>query len=154
MKDKKLLFVCLGNICRSPTAEAVAVAELKKRGLNWFCDSAGTSGYHDGEKADPRSISHAAKRGYDVTSISRKVTVEDFKTFDHIYAMDRSNLENLKRICPQEYLHKLSVITDHCTIFKVTEVPDPYFGGADLFESVIDILEDSVGNAIEKIQNS
>lgn len=153
MKDKKLLFVCLGNICRSPTAEAVAVAIIKKRGLNWICDSAGTSGYHDGETADPRSISHAAQRGYDVTSISRKVTAQDFVTFDYIYAMDRSNLENLKRICPSEHLHKLSVITDFCTVHKVNEVPDPYYGGSDLFERVIDILEDSVTNAIHKIQN-
>ena len=154
MKDKKLLFVCLGNICRSPTAEAIAVAQIKKRGLNWFCDSAGTSGYHDGETSDSRSISHAAKRGYEITSISRKVTANDFRHFDWIFAMDRSNLENLKRICPAEYIVKLSVITDFCKVHKVNEVPDPYYGDPELFEKVIDILEDAIKGALDRVAES
>lgn len=155
MKDKKLLFVCLGNICRSPTAEAVAVHQLKQRGLHsWLCDSAGTSGYHDGETADPRTIAHAEKRGYDVTSISRKVTPHDFKTFDWIFAMDRSNLENLKRICPEEHLDKLVVITEFCKRYDVREVPDPYYSGPEIFECVIDILEDAVDGALDNILKS
>lgn len=149
---QRLLFVCLGNICRSPTAEAVAVYQLKQRGLNWICDSAGTSGYHDGETADPRTINHGAKRGYDVSSISRKVRFQDFKEFDWIFAMDRSNLENLKKICPAEYHSKLSVITDYCSKHKVGEVPDPYYAGPEMFEKVIDILEDAVSGMLNKIQ--
>lgn len=149
-RGMKLLFVCLGNICRSPTAEAVAVAQIKKQRLAWVCDSAGTSGYHDGETADPRSILHAKKRGYAVTSISRVVTKEDFHHFDLILAMDSSNLAHLRQRCPTpELLEKISLVTDYCSKFKVSGVPDPYYGGGKDFELVIDILEDAIHGLIE-----
>lgn len=148
----KLLFVCLGNICRSPTAEAVAVAEIKKRGLNWVCDSAGTSGHHDGESADPRSIRHGEMRGYNLTSISRGVTAHDFEHFDFILAMDSANLANLQKRCPKpEYQNKISLVTDYCSNFKVRGVPDPYYGSGQDFELVIDILEDAIKGLINRI---
>lgn len=151
MEKKKLLFVCLGNICRSPTAEAVAIAKLEQRGLLAHCDSAGTSGYHDGETSDPRSIRHAEKRGYKMISISRRVVDQDFKHFDFILAMDSSNLENLRRMCPDPQWHgKLVLITDYCRRHKVAGVPDPYYGSAKDFDLVIDILEDAVDGFLDR----
>lgn len=155
MKNHKFLFVCLGNICRSPTAEAVAAAKIQERGHLWICDSAGTSGYHDGETADPRSIRHAKDRGYNITSISRKVTDRDFHDFDWILAMDASNLENLMKMCPDPKLHaKIILITNFCQKHKVPGVPDPYYGSAKDFELVIDILEDAVEGLLNHVEST
>ena len=156
MEKKKILFVCLGNICRSPSAEAVFNGIIKKNGLadRFEVDSAGTSGWHAGEQADRRMQSHAIKRGYNLTSISRKFNPnDDFDHFDMIIGMDDSNIENLKRMARNgNDLKKIFKMTDFSSVFNYDEVPDPYYGGADGFELVLDLLEDSCRGLVEKIQ--
>jgi len=155
MEKKKILFVCLGNICRSPSAEAVFNGVIRKEGLaNQFeVDSAGTSGWHAGEPADQRMQSHAIKRGYNLTSISRKFILSDFDYFDLIVAMDDSNLENLKRMARnQKDQSKLCKMTDFSREFDYDEVPDPYYGGSAGFELVLDLLEDSCEGLLEKLK--
>ncbi len=141
----KILFVCLGNICRSPMAETVFKAQVKAAGLSadFEIDSAGTAAYHEGEKADARMRQHAQERGYNITSIARQVRPTDFSHFDKIIAMDDSNMENLKRICPPEHIHKLDKMTNFSQNMVYDSVPDPYYGGAAGFELVIDLLEDA-----------
>jgi len=143
---KRVLFVCLGNICRSPSAEAVFkhLVEEKEKSSNFFIDSAGTSAWHAGEKADARMRQHAKKRGINLTSISRKFVVEDFDRFDYIIAMDRQNLEDMKQMARNKSdLDKLHMMTSFSKGFNYDHVPDPYYGGDDGFELVLDILEDA-----------
>lgn len=143
----KILFVCLGNICRSPSAEAVfrAYVEKKGGGSSYVIDSAGTSGYHAGEPADERMQRHAIKRNYQLTSISRPFDPQhDFDHFDLIIAMDQANLSELKYMARNaEDLSKLHLMTDFCTRFNYDKVPDPYYGGSQGFELVLDLLEDA-----------
>lgn len=147
-----ILFVCLGNICRSPTAEAIATKLLQEKNLDWFVDSAGTSGYHNGELSDPRSILYGKERGYNLTSVSRKLTDDDFKNFDWLVAMDENNFRDLKRVCPNPlYLEKIVLMTNYCTTHKCTGVPDPYYGEKSEFHQVIDILEDAVAGFINSL---
>lgn len=144
---KKILFVCLGNICRSPSAEAVFKGLVhKKRVQDKFeIDSAGTYGYHEGEPADRRMQSHAVKRGYNLTSISRPFDANtDWDRFDYILAMDDSNLRNLRAMGRNEDdLKKLFKMTDFSINFNYNEIPDPYYGGDQGFELVLDLLEDA-----------
>jgi len=153
MEKKKILFVCLGNICRSPSAEAVFTGIVKKKGeSNGFeIDSAGTSGWHAGEPADRRMQSHAIRRGYELTSISRKFDPHtDFDRFDMIVGMDDSNMEDLKRMARNaDDLKKLFKMTDFSRNFGYDEVPDPYYGGSDGFELVLDLLEDACEELLE-----
>jgi len=145
-KKIKVLFVCLGNICRSPSAEAVFKDFVRKKGEEelFEIDSAGTSAWHAGEKADLRMRKHARKRGINITSISRKFEIEDFDRFDYIVPMDRENLENLKKLARnQDDLNKLHMMTDFSVKFNYDYVPDPYFGGDTGFELVLDLLEDA-----------
>ena len=155
MEKKKILFVCLGNICRSPSAEAVFKGLVENRGLaqEFEVDSAGTSGWHAGEPADRRMQSHAVKRAYDLTSISRKFEPEfDFDHFDMIVAMDDSNLHNLKRMARNANdLQKLYKMTDFGQKYNYSEVPDPYYGGAEGFELVLDLLEEASEGLLKKI---
>ena len=138
----KVLFVCLGNICRSPTAEAVFRARAKQAGLELFIDSAGTSGWHIDEPPDPRSIEAGEARGYSFTGqASRKVTRADFGEFDHILAMDESNMAALKEICPESYLSRVRLFLDYAPKSSLREVPDPYYGGGDGFTRVLDLIE-------------
>ncbi len=143
---KNLLFVCLGNICRSPSAEGVMKALVEKEGLDdeFFIDSAGTAAYHEGERADSRMRQHASGRGYNLTSIARQVRESDFDKFDYIIAMDTQNYQNLHRMAGNEVQQKKIVkMTDFATSYQGDSVPDPYYGGADGFELVLDILEDA-----------
>ena len=146
-KSIRVLFVCLGNICRSPSAEAVMNAQVRDAGLGSVihCDSAGTSGNHDGETADPRSIMHGKKRNYDLSSISRKfIAHRDFSRFNCIIVMDDENLEDvLRQDLEKTYRSKVFKMTDFSSSKTHNFVPDPYYTGADGFETVLDILEEA-----------
>lgn len=155
MEKKKILFVCLGNICRSPSAEAVFTGIVKNRGLSHLfeIDSAGTSGWHAGEPADKRMKSHAVKRGYDLTSISRKFNPNfDFDYFDMIIGMDDENIQTLKKMSRNKSdLDKIHKMTDFRITGQYNEIPDPYYGGHEGFELVLDLLEDSCEGLLIKL---
>jgi protein-tyrosine phosphatase len=156
MKLTKVLFICLGNICRSPTAHAVFRHKAKQSGLNVEIESAGTSAYHVGSKPDSRSIKAGAKRSYEFSGIaSRQVIKEDFEYYDHILAMDTSNLKDLLAICPDEFKHKVALFLDHSPEFaEQQEVPDPYYGGSAGFEFVLDLVEDASDGLVQHILNN
>lgn len=163
---KKVLFLCLGNICRSPTAESIFRKKAHERGLQIEFDSAGTSSLHAGEKSDPRSIRHAKLRGYELTHLSRPLTISDFKNFDLILAMDESNIKNALKIAPKEFIKKLKLVTEYCkssdlnevtnpnysSISQYTHVPDPYYGDSADFNLVIDILEKCADEFFNKLK--
>lgn len=143
---KKILFVCLGNICRSCTAEEIMRTILNREGLdkNIKVDSAGLISYHQGEQADPRMRAHASRRGYHITHLSRPVRMSDFEEFDLILGMDDSNINRLHELAPSiETEEKIRRMTEYCNHMATDHVPDPYYGGAQGFENVIDILEDA-----------
>lgn len=154
MEKRKILFVCLGNICRSPSAEAVFRGLVKKAGRHdrFKIDSAGTSAWHAGEPADARMQKHALKRDYNLTSISRKFDPDaDFDYFDMIIGMDDENISALKSMArSQDDLQKIYKMTDFRKEWNYTEVPDPYYGGDAGFELVLDLLEDSCEGLLEK----
>ncbi len=140
-----VLFVCLGNICRSPTAHGVFQKMIDDRGLNHriSVDSAGTAGWHTGKAPDARSQRFALKRGYDLSDLrARQAIATDFDEFDVILAMDKQNLKDLQALCPSHF-------TGHLGLFlafgnsAVAEVPDPYYEGDDGFEKVLDLVEDA-----------
>ncbi len=152
----KVLFVCLGNICRSPSGEAVLNAKLEEHGLQdqVEVDSAGTSGYHTGEPADSRMQTHAQKRGYNLSSISRQIRSVDYDDFDFIIAMDQSNYRNLLNMAKtSEHRSKVALMTEFSEKLD-GDVPDPYYGGSMGFERVLDILEDCMEGLIEEIKDS
>lgn len=152
---KKILFVCLGNICRSSTAEEIMRHVVRKAGLEseFVLDSAGISNYHQGELPDARMRLHASRRGYELTHLSRPVTYQDFFEFDMIIGMDESNMDALHDRAPGiEEERKLFRMTDFCRHSEVDHVPDPYYGGAQGFELVLDILEDACAGLLEYIQ--
>jgi protein-tyrosine phosphatase len=156
MDDKvSVLFVCLGNICRSPSAEAVFNGVVKNAGLrnNFEVDSAGTSGWHEGGPADKRMQSHAIKRGFNLTSLSRKFIPDtDFDHFNYIIGMDDENMLNLKKVARTDAdLDKLHKMTDFSKNWDYEEVPDPYYGGDAGFELVLDLLEDACEGLLEKL---
>ncbi len=157
MEKKKILFVCLGNICRSPSAEAVMNAKIKQYGLEdkYIVDSAGITGYHEGEPADSRMKQHAIRRNYHLTSISRPVRPDvDFEDFDYIIGMDDQNIKDLKRLAGSDAsINKISRMTDYCERFVHDAVPDPYYGGATGFELVLDLLEDACEGLIKTLEN-
>ncbi len=141
-----ILVVCMGNICRSPTAEAVLRHKLRGAGLHdaVMVDSAGTHAWHAGSPPDARSVAHAARRGYDLTGLrAREVVEADFDQFDLILAMDWDNLAVLEERCPPPYRRKLGRLTEHCRLHDSPVVPDPYAGGAQGFEEVLDLVEDA-----------
>ncbi len=151
----KVLFVCMGNICRSPTAEAVFRALLEKHGLEKFiqADSAGTHGYHVGGEPDKRSQKAALKRGFDMSHLrARIVESKDFDEFDYIVAMDYDNLEDLKDISAPQYHSKISLLLDHDPNIEFVEVPDPYYGGLHGFDHVLNLVEAGSIALLEKIR--
>lgn len=135
-RPRKVLLVCMGNICRSPTAEEVLRVKARQAGLSIAFDSAGTENYHIGEPPDPRSVRHARSRGYDLTALrARQVHASDFQEFDLILAADEINLRELRRRCPQERHHRLALFLGDVAL------PDPYYGESDDFEKVLDLVE-------------
>ncbi len=151
---KKILFVCLGNICRSPAAEGILKNYIEKNNLNgkFQVDSAGILDYHEGENYDPRMIKHASKRGYDLIGNSRPFLQEDFEKYDLIITMDNeiyNSLESLSR--NNKYSDKIFKMTDFYSKNNFDEVPDPYYSGAEGFELVLDILEDSCKGLLNKL---
>lgn len=152
---KKIVFVCLGNICRSPSGEGVFKYLLKKRQLedNYFVDSAGTSAYHVGEKADSRMRKHALKRGYNLTSRSRQFIKDDLNNFDLIIPMDSSNFDDILHLAEDKHLKKVKLMTDFSSKYKGQDVPDPYYGGDSGFELVLDILEESCNGLLDYLEN-
>ena len=154
MGKTKILFVCLGNICRSACAEAVMKKVVTQRGMesDFEIDSAGLISYHSGEKADPRMRHHAAKRGIDITSIARKIATADFSHFDYIIGMDDDNIRRLLEIAPDEQSRqKISKMSDYCKTHRVNSVPDPYYGGDSDFELVLDLLDDACNGLLDRI---
>ncbi len=154
MKKISILFVCMGNICRSPTAEAVFHHQVQAAGLQHLIatDSVGTHDYHIGSPPDERSQAAARLRGYDMSRLrGRQVAVADFATFDFILAMDNYNLSLLQKKCPAEHLHKLGLFMEHSESFSEREVPDPYYGGDQGFNQVLDMVEDAAQGLLRKL---
>ncbi len=142
----KVLFVCMGNICRSPTAHGVFEHAVKQSGLSQqiAVESAGTHAYHVGEAPDPRSQKAAQKRGYDLSSqSSQKINKKDFLHYDIILAMDRDNYRNLLTLCPECHTDKLRLFMEFAPHMGIDEVPDPYYGGVNGFEKVLDMVEEA-----------
>ena len=156
MKKISVLFVCLGNICRSPAAEAIFINLLEKKGLTdgFIVVSAGTGSWHIGKKADSRMRIAAARRDINILSTARQITSKDFEEFNYILAMDDSNFRNIKDLknrTPSINFASIKKIQNFRSVFNEQEVPDPYFGGDQGFDNVLDILEDSVSGFLESI---
>jgi protein-tyrosine phosphatase len=155
--NKRILFVCMGNICRSPAAEGIAKKFLEKKGLDGTIeiDSAGTLDYHEGELPDPRMIKHASKRGYKLDSRARQFNPNnDFDHFDYIVTMDDDNYSEITSLDKKnKYKDKVYRMVSFGNKLKVNEVPDPYYSGSDGFEYVLDILEDSVDGLLKKVED-
>jgi protein-tyrosine phosphatase len=149
------MFVCLGNICRSPAAEAIFASKIQQHGLDekLHIESSGTSSAHVGEMADHRMREHASSRGYELSKKSQKFTEEDLIHYDYIVAMDKQNCVDIRALDNGDDLgDKLFLVTDFCSKFNHDEVPDPYYGEANGFDLVLDILEDATEGLVKKIE--
>jgi len=154
--ELRVLMVCTGNICRSPTAEGVLRAKLQKAGLHGrvVVDSAGTHGYHTSEAPDPRAIQHAAKRGYDIARLrARPVTPEDFTRFHWLLAMDEDHIQWLHKRKPEGTTARIELLMPYAQRFPdAREVPDPYYGPPAGFEQVLDLVEDACEGVLQRLQ--
>jgi len=157
MAEQRLLFVCLGNICRSPAAEGVFLHLIAREGLEdrFVVDSAGTGGWHVGNPADRRMRAAAERRGIHLPSRARQIDLADFSTFDRILTMDDDNLRNVcslaRELGERPGLARIEPMTSHCRHFSASEVPDPYYGGEQGFEHVLDLLEDACAGLLETL---
>ena len=154
---KRVLFVCLGNICRSPAAEGVFKKMVADRGLDGTlqADSAGTGDWHVGEPPDSRMREAALERGYELNGRGRQFTRWDFEDFDLILAMDRDNLRAIKSLDPSgKHVSKVRLFGDSVTSRSIRDVPDPYYGGPGGFEDVLDLIEEGCGNLVEELTTS
>lgn len=152
----RVLFVCMGNICRSPTAEGVFRHLVAQHGLSGQVeiDSAGTHDYHLGAPPDARAQAAAARRGYDLSALrARQVTAADFTRFDYLLAMDEDNLAILQRQCPETHRDRVRLFLDFAEGVSLREVPDPYYGGPQGFEEVLDLAENAAGGLLHHIKN-
>ncbi|WP_186425243.1 low molecular weight protein-tyrosine-phosphatase [Cupriavidus metallidurans] len=155
MKKCAILMCCMGNICRSPTAEGVLRAKLEAAGLADLVelDSAGTHDYHVGRAPDARSQRHALRRGYDLSALrARQVVVADFSRFDLVLAMDQANLSALRALHADAGADRLRLLMSFATQHNAEEVPDPYYGEGDGFERVLDYIEDACDGVIEMLR--
>ena len=151
----KILIVCMGNICRSPTGEAVFRAKVREAGLEKHVkvDSAGTHGFHAGEAPDARSQRAAKKRGYELDGlVARQIMKEDFTHYDLILAMDWDNHALLQQIAPRQFHHKIKLLMSFATEHESAVIPDPYYGGLDGFEVVLDYVEDASANLVDFVR--
>lgn len=149
-----VLFVCMGNICRSPAAEGVFLHLLAEAGLEdcFTVDSAGTGGWHVGHRADRRMLAAAERRGIHLPSRARQIEAADLQRFDHILTMDADNLAAVQRLESQAPgKARISPLIDHCRRLRSPEVPDPYYGGEDGFERVLDLLDDACAGLLEDL---
>ena len=152
----KILFVCMGNICRSPTAEGVFRAHARRHapGLDIEIDSAGTHAYHVGEPPDPRTIDAAARRGINLASLrARQVNADDFERFDLIVAMDRLNHATLLDRSPPEHHERIRTLLEFAGKTAPADVPDPYYGGAKGFDDVLDLVESAVEGLLAEVRH-
>jgi protein-tyrosine phosphatase len=155
MKHFSVLFVCMGNICRSPTADGVFRHMVAAQGLQdrVTVDSAGTHNYHPDSPPDPRSQEHAAKRGYDLSALrARQIQQADFEKFDLILAMDWDNLALVQDICPPQHQKKVRRLTEFCLTSDSSVVPDPYYDGPAAFEQVLDLVEDACQGLLQQVK--
>ncbi|AJC21860.1 low molecular weight protein-tyrosine-phosphatase [Pandoraea pulmonicola] len=155
MKRTSVLFICMGNICRSPSADGIFRHRLAEAGLSDLIevDSAGTHGYHLGHAPDVRTQAAAKRRGYDLSAlVARRVDADDFERFDWIVAMDEANVAELMARCPAGQRHKIVRLMDFATRHDATEVPDPYYGGEQGFETVLDYIEDGLDGLLERLK--
>lgn len=152
---RRVLMVCMGNICRSPTAEAVLRHRLQRAGLAGIeVDSAGTHAGHVGHQPDDRAIAHAGRRGYELAHLqARRVRNDDFEAFDLVVSMDDDNLASLQQICPPEAAHKLVLLLDFAPQADQPQVPDPYYGGPAGFERVLDLVEQGCDGLLQYLQS-
>ncbi|MEN9387547.1 MAG: hypothetical protein RLZZ255_523 [Cyanobacteriota bacterium] len=157
MAEQRLLFVCLGNICRSPAAEGVFLHLIAREGLEdrFVVDSAGTGGWHAGNPADRRMRAAAERRGIHLPSRARQIALADFTAFDRILTMDDDNLRNVRSLARElgerPGLARIEPMTSHCRLHQAREVPDPYYGGEQGFEQVLDLLEDACAGLLETL---
>jgi protein-tyrosine phosphatase len=152
-----VLFVCMGNICRSPTAEAVLRKLAEDAGLapQIQIDSAGTAGYHEGAPPDARAMAAATTRGFDLGGIrARKVIEKDFEAFDLILAMDMDNLAHLQQVAPQSSRAQLGLLLDYAPGLRGRAVPDPYYGGKNGFERVLDLVTEACAGLLDDLRRS
>ncbi len=150
----KVLVVCMGNICRSPTGEVVLRAKAARLGCQLEVDSAGTIDYHQGATPDSRAQTTGVTRGYDFSGIkARPIVADDFAYFDYILAADKHNLADLTRQCPTQYRHKLKLYLEFGSTEDM-EIPDPYYGGENGFEVVLDLIEDASDGFITYLQET
>ena len=153
---KKILFVCLGNICRSPAAEGIFKKKLKDRNLEnlFVVDSAGTGGWHVGNLADPRMREMASSRGIELTSRSRQIEENDLYEFDHILVMDKDNLHAVKSLTKNQWNSvnsKIKLILSYSENSQLDEVPDPYYGGPNGFDNVLDLLDNAIDGLLDSL---
>lgn len=153
----KVLFVCMGNICRSPSAHGVFQDLVNREGLKdrFEIDSCGTLDFHTGNSPDPRSQRTAKERGFDISHLrARQFNAQDFKYFDYVIAMDHDNLYELRQACPDALHDKLQLFCAYATLHSEEEVPDPYYGGPQGFEHVFDLILDASEGLLQHIRQS
>jgi len=149
-----VLFVCLGNICRSPSAEAVFIKKAADNGLTIKIDSAGTAGYHKGAAPDKRAQAVGKDRGYSFNGLKcRRIVEQDFEKFDYVLGMDNENVANLLLICPEDFQHKVALFLSFSQS-EEQEVPDPYYGGKGGFEYVLDLIEQGADGFLQHLKST
>ena len=157
MIQKKIVFVCLGNICRSPLAEAIFKHKLKSKNLDRYleADSCGTANYHVGDSPDPRTIANALKNGVTIKHVGRQLSEDDLEYFDIVLAMDQSNYQNILRLSNSGvHRSKIKLMREYDSIGKGNDVPDPYYGGEKNFQEVFEILDRSLEHFITHIEST